>query len=83
MCLAPDAMKVCIAPRSKSHKRQKEGTVTSYCKAMNYKLKKYATDTVIAKNDGDEMCSTQLSNKLRTKHAKALWNMELILQQGL
>lgn len=44
-----------MALRSKSDKHQKEGTLTSYCGAVNYLPEAYATDDVIAETDADMM----------------------------
>lgn len=63
-----------IALKSKSHKRQKQGTVTSYCELVDYFLGTHATDRVIAKTDTGIMQFTQASNKSPTKYANALWN---------
>lgn len=38
------ALKARMALRSKLHKRQRESTVTTYCKAVNYFLGTYASD---------------------------------------
>lgn len=60
---AADALKIGVALRSKSHKHQKEGTVTSYCKAVNCLLETYGTKRVIAETDADMGHFTQPSNK--------------------
>lgn len=66
--------RVRIALKSELHKRQKEGTVTLYCEAVNYFLETYATDDVIAEADDDMMRFTQPSNKSPTEYTEALWN---------
>lgn len=52
-----------IAMRSKSHKHQKEGTITFYCKAVNYLLDTCVTDDVIAETYAKMMHFTQPSSK--------------------
>lgn len=59
--------KAFIAHKSKLHKRQTEGTVTSYCKAINYLLEMCVTDDVIFETDGDMMQFIQSSIKSPTK----------------
>lgn len=66
-----------IALQSKSHKRQKEDMVASYCKAIDYLLETYAINDVIAETDADMMHFKQPSNKLLTEYSEALWNNAL------
>lgn len=40
-----------IALKSKPHERQKEGTLASYCEAINCLLVTYATDDLISETD--------------------------------
>lgn len=67
----------CITLTNKLLMRHKQGTLSSYFKALNYSLGTYVSDDVIAETDADMICSTQLSNKLPTQYAKALWNKAL------
>lgn len=73
----PAALSTHIALKSNSNKRQNEGAVTSYCKALSYLPDNYATHYSTADTDTDIMCFTQSSNKLATKYAEALWNNAL------
>lgn len=56
------------------HKLQKEGTVTSYCEAVEYLLGTYAMDDVLTETDAGMMGFTQPSSKSPTEYAEALWN---------
>lgn len=66
-----------LALRSKSRGSQKEYTVSTYCKAVNYSVEMYATDEVNAETDADMMHLTQPSNKSPTEYAEGLWNKAL------
>lgn len=61
-----------IALSSKSHQRQKESRVASYCEAVSYLLKKNPTDDVIAEPDEDMITFAQLSNELPTEYIEEL-----------
>lgn len=62
----------CIVLSSKWPRRQRQGTVPSYCEAVNYFLEEYETYDVITETNGDMMRFTQLSNKSSTDYAEAL-----------
>lgn len=76
-CPTTTALNVRFALRSKSHKLQKEGTVTFYGEAVTYFLETYAKDDDIAQTDASMMHFAQASKKWPTESAKALWNKEL------
>lgn len=59
-----------IALRSKLHKRQEEGKVTSYFEAVNHLLEMYAVDEVIAEADADTIRLSQTFSKVRTEYAE-------------
>lgn len=61
-----------IALKKSWHKCQKEGTVTSYCKAVNYLLKTYSKDDMVAETDPDIMQFAHQSSKSRTEYAEDL-----------
>lgn len=65
----------------KSHRRQKEGTVASFCKTFNNLLKTYATGDLIAETDVAMMPFTQPSNKSPTKYDEAPCNVVLRCNQ--
>lgn len=65
----------CIAPKSKSHKRHKEGTSHSYCKIYQLSPHKVCSENVIGKKAGNMMHFTQRSNKYCIKWVKILWAM--------
>lgn len=54
------------------HKRQKEGTTTPYCKAVNHLLETHALDDVIVEINTEIMRSFQLVNKTPIDYAKLL-----------
>lgn len=66
-----------ISLPSKSHRRHKEGTLTTYCEVVNYLLETYATDDVIAETDAEILRFTQPPTKSPTEYAEALWNKAL------
>lgn len=70
-------LKACIPLHLKSHSGQKEGTVTTYCKAVRFFLETYTNDGVIAEEDADMMSFTQPSNKSPAEYEKVLWNKVL------
>lgn len=76
LCSAPPPLgsNVRILPRSRAHKRQKEGIITSICEFVTVLLEKYAKVDVIAEADADMMLFMQPSNKSGTKYTKGLWN---------
>lgn len=74
---AEAALNAHIALRPKSHKSQKEGIVTSYCKVVNYLVETYETDDVIAEADADMMRFTLPSNKSPAEYAEGLCNKAL------
>lgn len=76
--LAVAALSACIAIRSKLHKRQEGGLVTSSCEVVNYLLETYSTDDVIAETDAHMMHLTQPSSKCPTEYSEALRNMALL-----
>lgn len=76
-CPTAAAPSTFLAFRSVSHRRQKEGTVTTYFEAANYLLDTFAIDDVITEIDADMMCFTQLSKKRPTGHTEALWDKAL------
>lgn len=53
--LSITALRERIACKFKSHNRQEEGTVMSYCEDLNYLPKRYATDDEIVETDADMM----------------------------
>lgn len=53
--LVATTLNICIAPRSKWHSSQMEGTATFYCEAVKYVLQKYAADDVVAKMGANRM----------------------------
>lgn len=57
-----------IVIRTKSHRRQKKGTVTSYCEAVNYLFETYPIDEMVAEADVHMMHLTQPSDKSPTKY---------------
>lgn len=63
-----------VALRSKSHWRQKYGTETSCCEALDHLLKTYATNVSIGEIVADLMRLTQPSLKFLIKYPQALWN---------
>lgn len=70
--LAAAALDVCITLCSKWHRLQMEGTVKTYCEAVNILLETYETEDVIAETNADMMHFTPLSNKFPTEYAEAL-----------
>lgn len=74
-CATVAVLNFCIELQSKWHKHQKERTVPSYCETVNYLLKTYATDHIIAETDINMMRFSQPSSKSRTEYAEAHWNM--------
>lgn len=64
------ALNACIALKSKSHDRQKEGTSTSYCKAVNYLPETSATDDIILETDDNMMRFMQPWSKLPMEYAE-------------
>lgn len=66
-----------IALLSKWHSRQKEGTISSYCKTLNYIPETYVEDDFIGVTDTKLMWFTQLSSKSSMEYAGALWNEAL------
>lgn len=72
-----EALNACISFKSESHWRQKNSTVTSYCKPVNSLLEMYATEDIIAETDANMTRLTKPSNKLLTEHAEALWKKAL------
>lgn len=68
------AVNACIVLRSTSQNRQKEGVVTSYCKAVKYLLERFAPDHVFAKTDDDMMRCAKRSSKRPTESDDDLWN---------
>lgn len=65
-------LNICPVFRSNCHKLQRKSTVSSYCKAVNYRLETYATDDVIAKTEADVMRFTQPANEPPTEYAETL-----------
>lgn len=57
----------------KSHKSQKNGTVSSYSESVNNVLEAHTTDEVIAETEADTMRSTQRWYWLPAKYGEALW----------
>lgn len=76
-CTTSAALNTCISLGSEFHKREDEGTFTSYCKAVNYFLAIYATDDFIADIDADIMLFNQPSNRVPKEYAEAVWNKAL------
>lgn len=66
------------ATRLSLHKCQNDGTVRSYCEAVNYLLVMYVTDYVNSEGEADMMQFTQPSNRFPTKF-DALHNMRSFL----
>lgn len=60
---AAAALNARIALNLKLHKRQKEGTETSCCKAVNCLLVSYAMNDLIAETDASIIRFTHLLNK--------------------
>lgn len=56
-----------------SQNRQKEGALTTYYKVLNYLLKDYATNDVIAETFVEIMRLTQLLNKTPIEYTQLLW----------
>lgn len=71
------ALDAWMALKLKSYKRQKEGSVTLHFEVLNYSLKPYASDEIIAEKDADMMRLPQLSNKSSMEYMEALWNKPL------
>lgn len=61
------ALNDCIKLKSKSHMRQKKGTVTLYFEDVTFLLKAYVTDDVISETDADMMCFTLASTESPTE----------------
>lgn len=73
--LADDALSTCIAPKSKSHKRQMKGIVMSYCNAVKYILQTYTANDVISERDSDVLHSTPPSIKSSSKYVETFSNL--------
>lgn len=66
---AAKVLNTCIAEKSKTHKRQKVDTGTSYCEAVYYLLETYEMDDKTSRTAADMRQFTQLSNKSPTVYA--------------
>lgn len=66
-----------ITLRSELYSRQKMGTETSYCEAVNLLLETFAKNEEIVKTDADMMWFTHTSSKPPTEYAEVLWNKVL------
>lgn len=70
--LAEAAPNTCIALKSNLYVLHEEGTVSSYCKFVNYSFKRCSADEVIAEMDTIIMQITKPWNNLPPEYVKAL-----------
>lgn len=66
-----------ISLPSKYRKQHKEGTLASYCEAVNYILEMYVMDELIAEIDTEIMPYTQSMNTTPIKYDELLWSKML------
>lgn len=69
---AAAALNECIALNARSHRRQKEGTITWYCDAVINLVEIYARDNIIVVADADTMQFSPQSNQPPTEYVEAL-----------
>lgn len=74
---APFVLNKRILLKSKLHKLEKEGLVTSFWNAVNCVFEVEATDNVTNEPDADMMQFLRASNKSPTVYTGALWNEAL------
>lgn len=54
--------------------RQNEGTLTCFCKDVNYFLKTHAINDVIARTDDGKVFHKHLCSNYRSEYVEILWN---------